>query len=281
MTIRRSSAVTDFAVSRFARLYPAFIVSVLLNVFIILVFPDPVQKLTIWQVIVNLTMLQDFIGVPAVEPVYWSLSYEIGFYTLIALVFASGMIRRIEIFGILWVTLSFVLLKLFPVLGEHIPWRLQTAVSLPYASLFFAGIMYYKIWSEGVTPARVALILMCYIEHVLYHFPIMIAIMTVNFAVFSLCVMGRASWLASRPLVFLGTISYSLYLIHGTLGWRLQLWNHALGLPPLANLLFATSVTICVAAIMAYLVEGPANRAIRGIYRRARSSRPLEELGAA
>jgi peptidoglycan/LPS O-acetylase OafA/YrhL len=167
-----------------------------------------------------------------------------------------------------WVVISFILLKLFPLLGEHIPWRLQAALGLQYASLFFAGIVFYKIWSQGATPTRIVLVTLCYFEHIFNQSLIWVGIMTAVFGVFALCVINRGVWLTSRPLIFLGTISYSLYLLHGTLGYRLQLLNYNIGLSPLTNLAVATAVTICAAAAVTFLVERPANRAIRALYRR-------------
>jgi peptidoglycan/LPS O-acetylase OafA/YrhL len=277
MTIERSNTVLDFAVSRVARLYPAFWVSVLLTTLLAVALPVPIQQVTLGQAAVNLTMLNLFVAVPSVELVYWSLAYELAFYVLMAILLTSGLIRKIEIVGSIWVGFAFVLLKLVPALGDHIPWRIQTALILPYASLFFAGIIFFKIWTEGATKGRYTLVILCLLEHVWGHSAYWTAIMTVVFAVFALCVSGRGRWLASRPCIFLGTISYSLYLIHGTLGFRLQLLNHALGLPPLANLVVALAVTVSAAAAVTYLVERPANRAIRAFYRRATSARRFAE----
>jgi len=273
MTIERSNTVLDFAVSRVARLYPAFWVSVLLATLLAIVFAVPTQQVTLDQAAVNMTMLNLFVAVPSVEPVYWSLAYELAFYVWMASLFASGLIRRVEIVGSVWVGLAFVLLKLVPWLGDHIPWRIQTVLILPYASLFFAGIIFFKIWIEGATWGRYSLILLCFFDHVWGHSVLWTAIMTAVFAVFVLCVSGHGRWLASQPCIFLGTISYSLYLIHGTLGFRLQLLNHALGLPPLANLAVAIALTVSAAAVVTYLVERPANRAIKALYRRATSAR--------
>ena len=142
MTIGRSNTVLDFVISRAARLYPAFWVCALVTTVIAIMVPASAQQITIGQAVVNATMLNLYFGVESIEPVYWSLAFEIGFYALIAAVFASGLIRRIEVVGCAWVAASFILLKLFPALGEDIPWRLQAAVSLPYASLFFAGIIF-------------------------------------------------------------------------------------------------------------------------------------------
>jgi peptidoglycan/LPS O-acetylase OafA/YrhL len=282
MTIRRCRTVADFGVSRGARLYPAYWISVMLAATVAIALPAAPQHVTLAQAFENLTMLNLYYRVQAVDPVYWSLAYELGFYMLIALAFALGLLTRIEILGAIWIAASLVLLKLFPQIGNLVPWRVQTALALPYASLFFAGILFYKAWTDGFTPARSVLIVLCYLETIFKTRPLVAAIMTAIFLLVTLAVAGYARWLASPPLVFLGTISYSLYVVHGTLGWRVQLLLHRLGVGPWSNLAVTTASAVGVASAVTFLVERPANRAIRAAYKKRLTRAPatLEGAGA-
>lgn len=74
---------------------------------------------------------------------------------------------------------------------------------------------------------------------------------------------GMTTWLSSRPLQFLGAISYSLYVFHATVGWRfIRLVGVVAGdAPPVVvpALAFGAGISLCV--VVAWLawrfIEGP------------------------
>jgi peptidoglycan/LPS O-acetylase OafA/YrhL len=267
MTIGQCNTVRDFLVSRFARLYPAFWAAVSVTAFAAILMPLPLQPVSPSQILINYTMLQTYFAVPPIEDVYWSLAFEFGFYFLIVIAFVSGFIRRIELIGLLWIAIAFVAFRLYPAIGAAIPYRLQALTALPYANLFFSGILFYRIRSAGPTPSACALLVLCYAVGIYGQGPVFIGITTANFLIFTLCVMGRGQLFASKFLVFLGVISYSLYLVHNSIGYRVMMVSASFGLPPWANLILAVAVTIGLASAITFLIERPANRYIRRAYR--------------
>src|SRR6516164_2432745 len=78
MTIQNAASVYDFIASRVARLFPAFLFSVVMTSLLILAIPIHQQHVSLLQFVANLTMLENFIGIRAVDPVFWSLSFELG-----------------------------------------------------------------------------------------------------------------------------------------------------------------------------------------------------------
>jgi len=80
---------------------------------------------------------------------------------------------------------------------------------------------------------------------------------------------ARAGWLASRPAVYLGEISYSVYMV--LVPWQLLAVNlaaKATGAPDKHLQLFVWLAVLAalpvVAAVSYHLVEHPARRALRG-----------------
>ena len=87
-------------------------------------------------------------------------------------------------------------------------------------------------------------------------------------ALFHALARRRFGWSNARPLVFLGTISYSLYLVHQNIGYVVM---RALTTFPRPVQLAAAAATVMLAAtLLAFLVEQPALRFIRKFYRRHR-----------
>jgi peptidoglycan/LPS O-acetylase OafA/YrhL len=97
--------------------------------------------------------------------------------------------------------------------------------------------------------------------------------MTPVFILFALCIAGHARWLSMWPLVFMGTISYPLYLVHSSLIYRLQLLAFSWGISEAYSAIPVLIAVLCVAASISFGVERPANRAIRGAYKRLRTRR--------
>src|ERR1700731_494633 len=80
MTLGRCASVSDFLISRFSRLYPAYWAAALLTWSVGTVWPLPKQGYTINQLFINLTMAQGFINIEPIDGVYWSLNVEFCFY---------------------------------------------------------------------------------------------------------------------------------------------------------------------------------------------------------
>ena len=71
LTVARCRTVMDFVAGRIARLFPAYWVAVLLAMGAGALMPIPGHLVTPSQGLVNLTMLQEFVGVADVNPSFW------------------------------------------------------------------------------------------------------------------------------------------------------------------------------------------------------------------
>ena len=267
MTLIDSRNIADFAVSRFARLYPSYWVCVAVTVSVELCFPIASQALSLPQTIANATMIQAFIGYAPIEWAYWSLPYELSFYVLMGLLFMAGLIDRIELAGAVWLAASAILFKIFPAWGSCIPWRLQVATVLPYFPLFFAGILYFRAFRYGATMLRVILLAGCYATQIMGETASVAALHTVIFALIPLAVWVRPAALRWPPLIMLGSISYPLYLVHQSVGFRVQEWLVDDGLSAWLSFFTAIFAVVAVAYLVSVCVEQPARRWIRDAYR--------------
>ena len=75
----------------------------------------------------------------------------------------------------------------------------------------------------------------------------------------------HARWIASPPLVFLGQISYPLYLVHVALGYQIIRFGVEQGWSTLRGAIAAGIVSVAVAVVLPYLVEVPGERWSRSV----------------
>lgn len=290
MTLSRIRSVTDFAVNRAARLFPAYICAVVFTSVISLMFAayDDRAPITLWQFLANLTMVHPYLGnIPSIDGPYWTLMVELSFYLWMGLLFARGLLPRIEL--VAWCWLAVCLAAYAVQSANNAEWSepVQAAGLFKWAPLFFSGCMFYRIKQGQATWKTHLLILACSLTYAIVvvtglvlgkrHAVAIIAI----YAIFYLVVFNKLKWLAIKPLVFLGTISYSLYIFHARVGGILLTVlrrDFDVALP------FALSIT-CAAALLAamgitFLIERPANRVIRAWWKSRNAATARVELQA-
>src|ERR1051325_9102674 len=96
MTLDRSRSTFDFAVARFARLYPTFWTCVILTFVGVRTFalPNGIRGLPLAESAWNLTMMPKFAHwAREIDTVYWTLEVELFFYLMIGLIVAVGFRR--------------------------------------------------------------------------------------------------------------------------------------------------------------------------------------------
>jgi peptidoglycan/LPS O-acetylase OafA/YrhL len=275
-TLARSASVLDFAVSRVTRLYPAYWTALTVMVLVeILVFhnriePSPIGTHVWWTgYFVNLTMFQEFLGVGNFDNVYWSLTYELAFYVDMALLFAVGLLGRIEFILVPWLALAGVWALLDPHLGAtaSAPDFVSRILIVRYVPFFAAGIVFYRINAEGATRLRYAILAGALFVEWLIHGAHDLVIALVLFSIFFFSLAGLLRFLISPVTLWLGTISYPLYLIHRNLGYSTLLRLHEDGAPFWIGFFVASAGACTVATILCYAVERPAMRGLRRLYR--------------
>jgi peptidoglycan/LPS O-acetylase OafA/YrhL len=284
LTLQKTRSWKDFMVSRFSRLYPTYWTCVTITAFLIglhLLRTGQSPREIVPQYLANLTMFQWYLRVADIDAPYWTLIVEMNFYLYMLIIYLARSLRRIEVIG----ALSLVATAIYgsSYFSQHfvqVHRVVRAAIPLiNHFPLFLAGIVFYRIKFEGLTKARLALLAACFAtkllvfddggtSHLFVSFPRYVGMLSLYFVTFSLYASGRLGFIANRFTVYLGTISYSLYLIHQHLAtrvlvpemierWRMNVW--------LASAL-ALVVVVLIASAITMFLEKPAMRLIRNAF---------------
>jgi len=231
----QSATVKSFLASRISRLYPAYWVAVTLTTLTVLFVQVNPFSVAWPQYLVNMTMLQGFFGVEAVDGAYWSLHVELKFYFLIGAVLIFNKMTAIDKIIIGWLLLS--VLALF--IPEHTSWGdiFKSIFITEWSSYFIAGMMFYLIKADGFSLSKIIMLIssLClsiylalikmgeYQNHFLtpYSKEVLIAIIVLFYLVFFLFNSGRPGFLNKEIFERLGALTYPLYLIHQMVGYIL------------------------------------------------------------
>jgi peptidoglycan/LPS O-acetylase OafA/YrhL len=265
MTLNRTRDPLDFIVSRFSRLFPAYWTAIAITFSVLTVFGLGNHTISISELLINLTMMQNFLGVRNVDGSYWTLLYELFFYCIMFALYLKGWLHKIERFCLLWLAAESVRL-LFFLQGWDFPWKLQQLLILEYCHLFIAGIMFYQLGNTPPRKVHFLILSLCLLMQWFLSDWMVFSLIASFFAIFYLFVTERLSFIVNKPLVFLGTISYSLYLIHQVVGFIIIRELEARGIDAHLAVFITLGFIILLASAMNILIEKPAMKIIRKRY---------------
>lgn len=277
MTLEKCESVLDFAVLRFSRLFPAYWATLALASGAgYLLWHVPVWPAELGA---NATMLQEFLGYPHFDNVYWSLSAELAFYLNAAWLFAVGWHKHPKRVVLVWLALAAAWALWSRVPGAYRRGKPALFFDFDYAPFFAMGIVFFDGLRRGWNPRGAVLLGLCVgLEGFIAGAP-GLAVAGIIAVLFFVSTSDRIRLPVPRPLLWMGGISYSFYLIHRNLGYLCLDGLMALGWPAGAAVPMVLAGAVALAAAFCYGVERPALAAARSRWS-LRSRRSRDEAAA-
>ncbi|MBT5772937.1 MAG: acyltransferase, partial [Dehalococcoidia bacterium] len=262
MTLERTKSARHFIVSRATRLFPVYWIAVLITFAAVALIGLPGKERTVWELLANLTMLHEYAGIRHIDGVYWTLSIELAFYIWMFAFFRAGLLQRPLRMFLIWLTTNILIFGTASALGITLPNVFGIALFTAYGNLFFAGIGFY-IWRQTRSPAGLFLVVVTFALEAAVRTDVILLSLLI-WTIFGLAATGQLRVLAIRPLIYLGAISYPLYLIHEHVGYIIIRQLYASDLNHPAIILGVPIVTaLLLAAAIHHLIEEPAMHALR------------------
>jgi peptidoglycan/LPS O-acetylase OafA/YrhL len=259
-SIKENSTLKSFWIGRLFRLWPAYIVAIVLAVTLNV---EDSRLLGSFAIALNFTMLQQFVGVKNVLGVFWTLQIELIFYFLISLMLLAKVIHdvkkvRIAFYISLACALAFSLLRfLFDI-------KLPVALPIALSLMFFAtDLRFSRLKAEPVSRSRVLalmamLVVACQFAYGSDDNPY--RYMLAYFLAIGLFIFFEKCSAVPGYLVFFGSISYSFYLMHPIVLHFFHVESYTVLSTALAFLL-----TVGVSTLSWWFVEKPFQRLGRDI----------------
>ncbi len=263
-----------FALARFARLYPGFIVCMTITFLTLLIAADPAFPVSFVQFVANLIMFSPALGQPFMDGVYWSIVLEVIFYGWVAVALFFGVFERWKT-GLLagWLLLSAANEFL---LGSG---ALRLIFLTEYGPLFVAGILLHHMHSRGYSLEGLSLFIAAFFMstatmisgqgwmqvHYGQAVPLT-GLVLANITIYGLMLAAIRfnGSIASSPLILmLGGLTYPLYLLHQHIGYiALDAVSPLLG--SWGAFAAITAVLLILSWIIWRFIETPARKAIMG-----------------
>jgi peptidoglycan/LPS O-acetylase OafA/YrhL len=228
MTAQNSARASDFAISRASRLYPAYWVALGITLMLTFLFDIPGRVESPLAIIANFSMVQRWFLMPNVDDVYWTLAIEMQFYVILLallLIFRNHLSDRIMAIVLgMWLSLSLVVSLwaspsssgIDPQLVD-LPVRMVLNATLAeFGPLFSLGMLAYisrkRSKPHPLLGIAFAVAVLCSGLLHDWWYALTVAVICAVFLVVTL--RKSTPLLTSRPLLFVGKISYSLYIVH-------------------------------------------------------------------
>jgi peptidoglycan/LPS O-acetylase OafA/YrhL len=217
----------EFAISRGTRLYPTLWVAVIFTTGVLFFFHGQYFNMSLVEFVANLTLLNDYMHIGDIDPVFWTLHMELQFYGCVFLLILVGVVQRVY-----WWLAAWMLLTICYALFKQpffMPWFLPPA----YSAYFMAGCIFYLGGQQGYRAFHWIMLILC-LALSMYHVPALTeqfveneqsfdrwvcAVIILGFYVFMYFVsIGKFNIKTSATIVLLGGLSYPLYLTHHMFG---------------------------------------------------------------
>ncbi|MEO5681341.1 MAG: acyltransferase [Chitinophagaceae bacterium] len=288
MSLNKISCSTDFIINRVSRLYPTYWACVTFT-FLILVIDSvystgAAATIPWWPYLANMTMFQYYLRVPDLDGPYWTMITEMLFYIGILFLFHFKWLKHLNKIGLV--------VCIATALSVHFGYLIPVVKAIPllqFIPLFFAGTIFYKIYTIKASHLTDYLILaVCFICQVLLFYVAgrskwfinqvqYIMMLTVFFSIFILFVNRKLSFIINKVTLFLGKISFALYLIHQNISvnyiipyltekWHMNFW--------IASAFVALPVVLLLASFITFYIEAPLGRAMKARLRQKFTERP-------
>ncbi|PKI18170.1 acyltransferase family protein [Colwellia sp. 12G3] len=92
----------EFALSRAIRLYPSYWFAVIFTSLFAWYWGGDLMSVTPSQIMMNFTLLQNYLSIDHVDGVYWTLVYEVKFYALVFFLLIIGLKNHLNQLFMLW-----------------------------------------------------------------------------------------------------------------------------------------------------------------------------------
>ncbi|MEU6732019.1 acyltransferase [Streptomyces physcomitrii] len=266
----------SFFASRASRLLPAYWAAIILVTAVFALPTIAYKAVSPSDALLNLTMMQQPLGVDRVLGVCWTLWAEVRFYALFALciVLPGATRQRVILFCAGW--------TLAAAIAEAADEPLLDLVLMPeYAPFFIGGIGLYLLHRNrrdaigwGIVGVS-WLIGQHYAVDRLWHPPNpdyfsnrssvgIILIVTLGFLAVGAIALGAMNWANWRWLTVAGALTYPFYLVHEHLGWvAVDVLHQRIGLPSYATLGLAIGSMLLLAWLLNRFVEDWATPRLR------------------
>lgn len=259
----------QFAIARFARIYPTFLICMTATFLVVLAFGAPFLQAGLAQWAANLIVKPELLGQKAMDGSYWSIFYEAVFYGWVVLLMALGAFRRERYPAIvlLWLLVS-VLDRAF--LSSKI---LRYLLLTDESAFFCAGLLLYAAFRGGYT-RRILVLLALAAAVAIYQSLDLLHWNRANYhvdysdlvaaiaSVAVIAIVAAAIRLPRLPLpsgvtLAIGGLTYPFYLLHQHIGY---VAFNRLGdaLPPVAMVAAVTLALLLLSALVWRFVERPA-----------------------
>lgn len=256
--------LATYAASRISRLLPTLWAAILLTSVILVLAGKSAGIVEPKVLAANMAVVAGPLNLPYVDGVYWTLQYEVKFYVLAWLVIWSSQRLRPEIWLALW---------LLGLAGAHAgiaPKAVRGLTLFPYGSYFVAGSLFFLIWRDGLSRLRAGLLAVAFVlsllclrgeaprfmfgDESLQALLIAGAIVGAQYLLFYAVALRKLEISASGWWVWLGSLTYPLYLVHNVIRRTLAA-RYAPMLGDVTAMLLGMAASVALAAVFSRTTE--------------------------
>ena len=197
------------------RIWPTYILSILIIFIATHIWCLPGRTVDFMDLVMNIPLCNRFFKMPYVDGAHWYLSVLVTYHVIIYIFECIGVQNKPLPF-VLWIFIEFIIDQFFHT-GEIYP------IGGPFVGCFCIGIALkhiIKMKTAGNTWSVV--IILSILTTLINRGKVCALELILIIPLFSLCAYEKIKLFSAKPFVFLGSISYSLYLIHQNISYIIQ-----------------------------------------------------------
>lgn len=221
---------TSFIFARILRLYPSFWIAIFLTSITTFFLGGERFHIETKQVLLNLTMLNEYIGIESVDGAYWFMFVILKFYSIVSILLLFNIVKFHEYIAGIWLAFSMISTS------YHLS-VIDNFMIPNYAPFIISGMIFYSASNNGWTVYNYFIIIissLCslyllqqemQIFHSIYStklsITIVFLIMLSIYLFMYLVSIHKIKIILPKLFITLGSSTYPLYLIHQNIGYML------------------------------------------------------------